>query len=63
MENNTYIGARTPVIVNGKLYEFGHYTGSGCVVYEIGEFASKHPNHFRLEEIHLPAREKLEEYE
>jgi len=63
MENNTYIGARTPVIANGKLYEFGYYTGSGCVVCEIGEFNSKHPNHFRLEEIHVPTRKELENYE
>jgi len=63
MENNTYIGARTPVIVNSKLYEFGYYTGNSCVVYEIGEFNSKHPNYFRLKEIHVPTREELEEYE
>lgn len=57
--DKSVIGNRTPVIVNDKLYEFGHYIKSGCVVYEKGEFGDKKQHHFKLDEIHLPTSEEL----
>lgn len=59
MKNNVYIGDRTPIVANGRLYEFGHYTKTGCVIYKKGEFATKEPLKFKLDEIHLPTTEEL----
>lgn len=53
-DDESYIGNRTPVIAGDKLYEFGHYTKHGCVVYEMGEYCDKKPIHFKVDEIHVP---------
>ena len=63
MKNETYIGDRTPVIANGRLFEFGHYTKNGCIVYESGKFVDKKPYFFNLNQVHVPTREELNEHD